>query len=114
MDAGQFKAFIDRQIAGSPAEAKIVRKIVRTLKAAGKPIVEVFDGGEYVPVRTERDVMEQAFNLDECFLYTDSGSWVRITMGNEWDAVSDYTLGIERDLAPVFAWIEKKEEQANG
>lgn len=103
-----FTKFIDEGIASCPTEAKILRKIIRALKKAGTPVVSVFDGAEYVDVETERQVFEQVFNLDESFLYTADGSWVRFTMGNEQDCITDYTTDLEDRLSLVNEWIERK------
>lgn len=88
-----------------PIEAKIVRKVIRALKAAGTPVVAVFDGEEKTPVRTEREAMAVVFNLDMAWLMTERGSWVVIVIGNRWDAISDYTLDLEAALAEVNTWI---------
>ncbi len=106
------KTFIDTAIKNSPAEASIVRKIVRACKRAGNPIVRVWDGEEFNAVSTERDVMEQVFNLDECKLYTQSGGWVYFVNGNEWDALSDYTVSLESIIDPVSDWAMEKGDAA--
>lgn len=94
-----------RQIKERPIEAKITRKVVRALKAAGKPVVMVFDGEEEVPVGTETEVMDIVFNLDWARLYTEDGSWVFLVAGNEWDMLSDYTTNLEPIIDPVTDWI---------
>lgn len=99
--------FIAEQIKARPIEAKIVRKVVRALKAAGTPVVKTWDGVETTKVSTEKDIMTEAFNLDEVWLYTADGSWVRLTMGNEWDLITDYTLSLEEVIEPVSEWIDK-------
>lgn len=105
----ELQDFIAKQIEDRPIEAKIVRKIVRVLKAAGKPVKYVFDGVERVYVSTEKDVLNEAFNLDEVYLHTDDG-YVFLTMGEGWDLICDYGLSLDDDLKPVFAWIEKNED----
>jgi len=102
-----FKAFIDEGIASRPIEARIVRKVVRALKAAGNPVVKVDDGEEHIAVTTERDVLDQAFNLDELHLYTANGGWVFLVMGNEWDVICDYSISLEDALQPVNDYIDK-------
>ena len=104
--ATDLKTFIDKAIEQNPIEAKIVRKIVRALKASGNPIVSVWDGEQDNPVKTERDILEQVFNLDMAHLYTESGAWVLVVMGNEWDVISDYNLSLEAALKPVSDYIE--------
>ena len=103
-----FQNFIDTAIKNSPEEANLLRKIIRALKAAGTPIVEIFDGEEFVAVKTERDIFEQVFNLDDSRLYTADGSWVRFIGGEGWDALCDYTLSLEDALKPVNDYIESK------
>ena len=106
----ELQDFIAEQIKARPVEAKITRKVIRALKAAGKPVSHVFDGGEMVAVRTEQDVLTQVFNLDDSYLYTEDGSWVRLIGGNEWDMICDYTLDLEEILEPVSIWIGDNED----
>jgi len=87
-------------------EAKIVRRVFDALAAAGTPIVSVWDGEESTPATTRKAVVELAANLDMLHLYTEDGSWVFIVNGNEWDALSDYTVNLEAAIAPVYEWIE--------
>lgn len=99
--------YVAAQIAARPVEAKIVRKIVRALKAAGNPITSVEDSdGETTPVTTEADVLAIAFNLDDLWLVTQSGSWVRLIMGEGYDLINDYGVSLEDALTPVNEWIE--------
>lgn len=98
--------FAAEQITARPTEAKIVRKIVRALKAAGDPIVSVWDGEEQVEVSTEADIMAQAFNLDSLGLYTKSDAWVGLQMGEGIDIMHDYSERLEEALKPVTDWIE--------
>lgn len=107
MNAQDFQEFINNSIDKNPQEATMLRKIIRSLKAAGTPIVSVWDGGESHPVRTERDIFEWVFNLDECHLYTESGSWVFFVMGNEWDCLVDHTVDLEDALKPVQDFWER-------
>lgn len=100
--------FIAKQIAARPLEATLVRKIVRALKAAGDPIVKIYDGEEFVKVKTEQDVLNEAFNLDGLRLHTASGSWVYLVMGQGVEALADYTIDLEEALEPVSVWIDKK------
>lgn len=92
-----------------PVETKIVRKVIRALKAAGTPVVAIWDTEEISYATLERDLMELVFNLDEAWLVTEDGGWVRITLGDEWYAITDYTLDLEAALAGVEAWITKNE-----
>ncbi|QDM56734.1 hypothetical protein SEA_VELENE_60 [Microbacterium phage Velene] len=102
-----FKKFIDEAIANSPVEAKLTRKVYRALRAAGQPVVAVWDSEERVPVKNEREMLDQVFNLDVAWLITENGDWVMLVRGNEWDLISDYTVAVEPDLQSVFDYIEK-------
>lgn len=101
-------AFIDDQIAHRPIEAKIVRKLVKALKDAGDPVVEVFDSEEYNKVTTKREILVQVFNLDESYLITKSGGWVRLIMGQDYDMIADYTVSLEDALTEFNEWIMSK------
>jgi len=103
-----FSAFIANSIKSHPAEATIVRKVFKALKEAGTPITSVWDGEENTKVGSLQEVLELVFNLDEAFLRTSDGSWVRIILGNEWDALCDYTVDLEDALASVNAYIATK------
>ncbi len=105
----RFARFIDDGIAAHPVEARLIRKVRKALEKAGDPIVKVDDREEVTDVVTLRDVYEQAFNLDELFLITKSGSWVRLTMGEGYDVICDYTTDLEVALKPVFDYIEQHE-----
>ena len=105
----RFARFIDDGIAAHPVEARLIRKVRKALKDAGDPIVKVWDREEMTKVSTLRELFEQAFNLDELFLYTQSGSWVRLTMGEGYDVICDYTTDLEVALKPVFDYIEQHE-----
>lgn len=96
--------FIDTQIKANPIEAKIARRVFRTLKAAGNPVTSVWDGVEENPVKSEREMLVQVFNLDSATLYTQSGSFVYLVLGNEWDMISDYGVSLEDTLNPVVEW----------
>ena len=107
MKEQRFKDFIAQQIKSSPIEARLVRKVIRGMKAADKPIVNVYDGEEHNKVRTEVEVMEQVFNLDECWLVTMEGSWVRVTLGNEWECLTDYTTDLDDVMDPIADFVDK-------
>lgn len=100
-------AFIADQIARRPIEAEIVKRIVETFAAAGNPIIYVVDSAsERTSVHDLDSVNREVFNLDEAFLYPKSGGWIRLTMGEEWDIICDYTLSAEDTLASIHAWID--------
>lgn len=107
MDNNRLSEFIDDAMAHMPAERKILRHVVRALRENGTPVRFVFDGEEEVEVHTLRDIQMQVFNLDDAYLFTESGSWVRLVLGNEWDTLTDYTTDLEDALAPVLAYIER-------
>lgn len=98
---------IAQQIKRRPIEARIVRKVVRALKAAGTPVVKTWDGFEWVEVRTEREVLETVFNLDEVRLYTADDGWVYLVMGQDWDTLCDWTMDLDEALMPVNDYIMK-------
>jgi hypothetical protein len=112
MTPAEFRAFIDRNIKGSPAEATIVRRVFWALKDNGTPVVAVFDGEDRTPVRTLKECMDVVFNLDECHLLTAANSWVFIVMGNGWDALTDYTTDLEGALSEVNAYIDQKSAES--
>lgn len=103
-------SYLDELIARyrKSTEAKIVRRVVRALAAAGTPVVAVWDGEEETPALAETRVVELAADLDQLHLYTASGSWVFIVNGNDWDALSDYTTDLEPALGPVCDWAATK------
>lgn len=102
--AGTFTA---DQIAKRPTEVTILSRIVNALKNAGDPVVKVWDGEEESPVLTTGDVMHLAFNLDELHLYTKSGAFVFLVMGQDYDMLTDYSVSLEEALTPVNNWIDK-------
>lgn len=87
-----------------PKEANLVRKVVKALKDAGTPVVNVWDGEELVPVSGEHQVLDAVFAVDMSWLRTASGAEVLIILGNEWDAVSDYSESLEAALDPVIQY----------
>ena len=103
--------FIAKQIASSPIEAKIIKRIYEALKAAGNPIVSVWDGEDDNEVSTLEEVYTQVFNLDSAHLYAQRGGYVYVVMGQEWTIISDYTLSLERALEPVNAWVQKNMDE---
>jgi hypothetical protein len=107
MPESTLKEFISGQIAHNPIEALIIRKIVKALADAGKPVVSVWDGEERHLVGNVADVFEQAFNLDEVTLETKE-SFVFLSMGEGWGCVTDYGLSLEDALKPVNTYIESK------
>lgn len=101
------KRFIDEQLRVHPAEATITRRLVRALRKANTPIVLVDDGEELTSASTERSILELVFNLDQCHLLTEDGSWVWLVLGNPdpGDFIVDYTLDLDPVLEPLLKWI---------
>lgn len=78
-------------------ERRMVRKLIRTAKAAGWAIPSVNDGEEIVKCASESNIMDAVFSVDE--------SWIRFTkmfegikvaqvafivLGNDgWDCIAD-------------------------
>lgn len=103
----RFAKFIDDNMEHLFVESTIVKRLIKAFADAGNPFVKVDDGEEITEVNGEREILEQVFNLDECWLLTASGSWVRVVLGNEWDCLVDYTLDVEEIITPVNEWIER-------
>ncbi len=99
--------YIFDQIKARPVEATLVRKIVRALKKAGTPVVKGYDGEEWETLTSERSVLEFAFNLDEFRLYTESGSWVFVVMGQGAEGLTDYSIDLEDAMDSLSDWIDK-------
>ena len=100
--------FIAKGIKDSPIEAKIIKRIYKALAKAGNPIVSVWDGEDDNAVSSLQEVYTQVFNLDEAHLYTQSGAYVFVVMGQDWDTVADYNVSLEDTLKPVNDWIMEK------
>lgn len=100
--------FIKESKAHHYVEVKIINKIIKALNDADNPIVSVYDGDENTPVTpgNKREIDRLVYNLDECFLYTKSGGWVRIALGEDWDCLPDYTLDLEDTLKPINDFID--------
>jgi hypothetical protein len=98
---------IAQAIADRPIEARILRKVYRALNSAGTPITRVWDGEEWAPITGCTEFLNLAFDLDELRAYTAEGSWVFLTMGEEWDVICDYTVDLEDALTPVSDYIER-------
>lgn len=99
--------YIASQIEARPIEAKIIKRVYNALKAAKKPVIKTWDNVDIERVNSLEEVYTIAFNLDEVYLITGKSSWVRLTMGEEWDLICDYTTDLEEALKPVNDWIDK-------
>lgn len=75
---------------------KASRKIIRSAKRHGNPVVAVWDGGETIK-GNERELLETVHGVDVSKLILESGAQVLIVGGNESevDCVSDYHMSIE-------------------
>lgn len=109
MDTDRLGRYIADSMDQLHIEAKIVKRIVSALNAAHDPITSVFDGEKHTPVEAGSlaEINRLVFNLDEAYLETASGGWVRIVLGNGFDCLVDYTLNLEEALQPVNDWIDK-------
>lgn len=78
-------------------ERKVVRHLIRTMKAHGWIAEKVNDGEERVRCHTETEVIDNVFGVDESrvhFHNNATGDWcvVFIVLGNSgWDAICDYS-----------------------
>ncbi len=101
-------------------ERRIVRQLVRTLKDARYLPTQVWDGGEYVKVRNETEVLDAVFAVDQATIHFDGGKGangkshgVLIVLGNDgWDCISDYHCGdpeFDAAMDQVNAWIDEQE-----
>lgn len=97
-----------RAVAQRPIEARIVRKVIKALKDAGNPVVQVYDTEEYVDVATKDEILNEVFNLDEAYLITESGGWVRLIMGQDWDTICDYTMSLAPVIDPIIEYAMKE------
>jgi hypothetical protein len=98
-------------------EKKIVRHIIRELRAAGYEPTLVWDGGEYVKATTEQAVMDAVFAVDDATVHFDGGKGdnehshgVYFVLGNGIDVYSDSHCG-DPEFAAVLercvTWINE-------
>lgn len=82
-------------------EKRLVRKLVREMKAGGWDACRVWDGGENVKCGSEGDVMDAVFSVDDSGIrfvkvLADGSKIARgaaIVLGNDgYDAIADYSL----------------------
>ena len=101
--------YIAEQIKARPIEATLVRKVYKALKKAGTPVVKGYDREEWVSFKSEKDVLDFAFNLDEFFLYTEDGAMVWIIMGQGAEGLTDYSVSLEEafEAYGLNDWIDK-------
>lgn len=101
--------YIAKQIAERPIEATLVRKVYKSLKDAGTPIVRLYDGEVWEKVESEKDLLNLAFNLDEWRAYTSGDSWVFVVMGQGAEGLTDWTTNLDPAFAAsgLEAWIDR-------
>lgn len=75
---------------------KASRKIIRSAKRHGDPVVSVWDGGEYIE-GNERELLETVHGVDTSRLVFQSGATVLVIAGNEseCDCICDYSVSLE-------------------
>jgi hypothetical protein len=82
----------------SDNERKIIRHIIRSLKAAGWALYQFYDGDVMLPVTTETEALTLAFTVDESWFYFKNGDnrhWVYFIIGNGndgFDIITDYSI----------------------
>lgn len=75
---------------------KASRKIIRSAKRHGNPVVSVWDGEDTIK-GNERALLEAVHSVDFSRLQFQSGAWVAVICGEETEAecIPDYTLSVE-------------------
>lgn len=85
-------------------EKKVVRKLVREMKAAGWMPINVYDGEETVPVSTETEVLDNVFAVDDSRIVfrkvvvplAPMRRSAVIVLGNGgWDCIADHSLSAD-------------------
>lgn len=99
-------------------EAKIVRKLVRTIIEAGYLITVDTVGGEISYSNNYRKIMKNIFATDtvEVLLSRDvegeQHGWILLVYGNDgFDVIADYTINLEELLKPVNDLASKLEKE---
>ena len=106
-------------------ERKVVRHLIRTMKAAGWPVAYVDYGDpddDTVSCKTENEAMDTVFSVDEstiafrkpAFAKTPAMTcFVQIVLGNDgWDCIADYSSNeefraiMENEVAPFCEKLE--------
>lgn len=103
------RTYLDEQIAARPIEATLIRKVYKALKKAGTPVVKGYDREEWVEFKSQDEVLDFAFNLDEFFLYTEDGAMVWIIMGQGAEGLTDYSVSLEEafEAYGLPEWIDR-------
>lgn len=90
-----------------------IRQAIRALRDAGYTLVEVFDGGETVPVKTESEAVKAITAVDDATLFVrtpegDRNPWVRFVMGNDpEEVICDYVVSLTVLDDLIDRWIEE-------
>lgn len=105
-------------------ERRLVRKLVRAMDSQGWTVAYINDGEECVRCRTEKEIMDTVFSVEECHIVFKRGSAthaVLIVLGNDgYDAIADYgyTDGDSDGFQAIMegeiqAYQDKLEEEAS-
>lgn len=103
-------AFIDGALKRNPAEHEIVLELIKRMAAAGKPIVKFYDGGERGKFKSDDpfEILDIVFNLDEVYLYTETGAMIFLVFGNDPDElICDYSTSLDDIIDPLMTWMER-------
>lgn len=75
---------------------KAARKVIRSAKRNGNPVVAVNDGEDRI-TGNERTLLEAVHSVDSSHLIFESGAWAWIVGGNDSEAecVADYNTSLE-------------------
>lgn len=96
-------------------ELRIVRRVVRDLKAAGYDLfLDVADNEPPMEINTKTEKIAELFQLDDAVVFVHKGQrsagWVRFVFGNDgYDVVCDYTTNLEEDLKGASELADKIE-----
>lgn len=103
-DAEILKWHDDGVLRRARMELRIVRRVVRDLKAAGYDLfLDLEDDEPAFEVNTKTDKIAMIFQLDDARVFVHKGQtsagWVRFVFGNDgYDVLCDYTTNLEEDL----------------
>lgn len=100
-DCGEQKEYVSMYYCKScsfrnSGAVKASRKIIRSAKRHGNPVVSVWDGGERIK-GSEREMLEAVHSVDTSRLVFESGATVLVIADNEseTDCICDYSLSVE-------------------
>lgn len=84
-----------------------IQQTIRALRAAGYTLVEVFNGDENVPVKTETQAIDAIMAVDDATLFVrtpegDYNPWVRFVLGNDpEEVICDHGESLSPVLDPL-------------